>query len=213
MLKPSIVLIDDHRILLDAVKQVIEPEFEVVAVFEDARVALEKCPELKPDVIVLDVGMPGMNGISAAEEFRHILPKTKLVFLTMNRDMDIASEAFQLGASGYVLKTAAASELVHCIRDVLRGGFYASPVLTEGMVGSFVQAFKKMKSSHSLTPRQRAVLQLLAEGRSMKQVANLLNITPRTVAFHKYTIMEQNNIKSNAELMAFAASHLPTSGY
>jgi DNA-binding NarL/FixJ family response regulator len=209
MLKPRIILLDDHRILLDAVKGIIEPEFDVVGIFDDARTALEECSKLRPDIIVLDVGMPGMNGISAAEEFRHLLPKTKIVFLTMNRDMDIASEAFRLGASGYVLKTAAASELVHCIRDVLRGGFYASPILTEGMVGSFVQAFKKMKASHSLTPRQRVVLQLLAEGRSMKQVANLLDITPRTVAFHKYTIMEQNNIKSNAELMTFAASHLP----
>src|SRR3982751_2783737 len=137
MLKPRIVLLDDHRILLDAVKGIIEPEFHVVGIFEDARTALDECPKLRPDVIVLDVGMPGMNGISAAAEFKHLLPKTKIVFLTMNRDMDIASEAFRLGASGYVLKTAAASELVHCIRDVLRGGFYASPVLTEGMVGSF----------------------------------------------------------------------------
>jgi len=210
MLKPRIVLIDDHRILLDAIKGVVEPEFEVVGKFEDARSALDQCAELNPDVIVLDIGMPDMNGISAAKHFRQVLPKTKLVFLTMNRDLDIASEAFRLGASGYVLKTAAASDLIHCIREILRGGYYASPVLTEGIVGSFVRAFKRMKTSHSLTVRQRDVLQLLAEGMSMKQVANRLNITPRTVAFHKYTMMEQLNIKSNAELMAFAASHLPS---
>jgi DNA-binding NarL/FixJ family response regulator len=209
MLKPRIALIDDHRILLDAIKGIVEPEFEVVGLFEDARTAVKECPDLRPDVIVLDVGMPDMNGISAGEHFKTVLPKTKLVFLTMNKDLDIASEAFRLGASGYVLKTAAASDLIHCIREVLRGGFYASPVLTEGIVGSFVQAFKKMKTSHNLTARQRDVLQLLAEGMSMKQVANRLNITARTVAFHKYTMMEQLNIKSNAELMAFASSHLP----
>jgi len=210
MQKPRIVLIDDHRILLDAIKGVVEPEFEVVGKFEDARTALDECPGLNPDIIVLDIGMPDMNGISAAKHFKQVLPKAKLVFLTMNRDLDIASEAFRLGAVGYVLKTAAASDLIHCIREILRGGYYASPVLTEGIVGSFVRAFKTMKSSHNLTVRQRDVLQLLAEGMSMKQVANRLNITPRTVAFHKYTMMEQLNIKSNAELMAFAASHLPS---
>jgi DNA-binding NarL/FixJ family response regulator len=210
MQKPRIVLIDDHRILLDAIKGVVEPEFEVVGKFEDARTALDECPGLKPDIIVLDIGMPDMNGISAAKHFKQVLPKAKLVFLTMNRDLDIASEAFRLGAVGYVLKTAAASDLIHCIREILRGGYYASPVLTEGIVGSFVRAFKTMKSSHNLTVRQRDVLQLLTEGLSMKQVAIRLNITPRTVAFHKYTMMEQLNIKSNAELMAFAASHLPS---
>ena len=209
MEKPRLLLIDDHRILLDAIKVLVEPEFDVVGAFDSAPDAIERCVELRPEVIVLDIGMPTMNGISAADHFKRLLPRVKLIFLTMNRDLETAAEAFRLGASGYVLKTSAGTELIQCIREVLRGGYYASSVLTEGMIGSFVQVFKKMKTSHELTGRQKEVLQLLAEGLSMKQVANKLDITPRTVAFHKYSMMQQLNIKSSAELMTFAAAHLP----
>jgi DNA-binding NarL/FixJ family response regulator len=107
-----------------------------------------------------------------------------------------------------VLKASAGVDLIEAIREVARGGYYASPVLTEGMIGSFVRAFKQMKSPHSLTARQKEVLKLLAEGFSMKEVGNVLNITPRTVAFHKYTIMEQQGLRSNAELLTFAVSHV-----
>lgn len=203
-----IILVDDHRLLLDAIKNLVEPEFEVVGTFEDSRSLLEMAPGLRPDIVVLDIGMPGMSGITAGEELKKLLPKTKLIFLTMCHDMDTAAEAFRLGASGYILKNAAGKELIGAIREVVRGGYYASPVLTEGMIGSFVHAFKHMKSPHKLTSRQKAVLQLLADGMSMKEVAAVLNITPRTVAFHKYSMMEQLNIKSNAELMTFAISHL-----
>lgn len=203
-----IILVDDHRILLDAIKSLVEPEFEVVGAFEDSQTLLEKAAELRPEVVVLDISMPGMNGITAGEELKKLLPKTKLIFLTMNHDKDTAADAFRLGASGYILKSAAGTELIGAIREVVRGGYYASPVLTEGMIGSFVHAFKHMKSPHKLTSRQKAVLQLLAEGMSMKEVASVLNITPRTVAFHKYSMMEQLNIRSNAELMSFAISHL-----
>jgi len=207
-LSTRIILVDDHRILLDAIKSLVEPEFEVVGAFEDSQTLLEKAAELRPEVVVLDISMPGMNGITAGEELKKLLPKTKLIFLTMNHDKDTAADAFRLGASGYILKSAAGTELIGAIREVVRGGYYASPVLTEGMIGSFVHAFKHMKSPHKLTSRQKAVLQLLAEGMSMKEVASVLNITPRTVAFHKYSMMEQLNIRSNAELMSFAISHL-----
>lgn len=196
MQHPRIVLVDDHRILLDAIKSLVEPEFEVVGTFEDGQTLLDQAPGLQPDVIVLDIGMPMMNGLSAGEQIKKLLPKTKLIYLTMNHDVDTAAEAFRLGASGYILKSAAGTELLQAIREVLRGGYYASPVLTEGMVGSFVQAFKHMKSPYNLTSRQKEVLQLLAEGRSMKAVADILDITPRTVAFHKYSMMEHLNIKS-----------------
>ena len=209
MQHPRIVLVDDHRILLDAIKSLVEPEFEVVGTFEDGQTLLDQAPELRPDVIVLDIGMPMMNGLSAGEQIKKLLPKTKLIYLTMNHDVDTAAEAFRLGASGYILKSAAGTELLQAIREVLRGGYYASPVLTEGMVGSFVQAFKHMKSPYNLTSRQKEVLQLLTEGRSMKEMARILDITPRTIAFHKYSMMEHLNIKSNAELIAFAMSHLP----
>ena len=209
MQRTRILLVDDHRILLDALKSLVEPEFEVVGTFEDGQALLEQAPELRPDVIVLDIGMPMMNGLLAGNQLKKLLPKTKLIYLTMNPDLDTAAEAFRLGASGYVLKSSAGSELIKALREVVRGGYYASSVLTEGVVGSFVQAFKKMKRPYSLTSRQKEVLQLLSEGLSMTQVANVLKITPRTVAFHKYTIMQELNIKSNAELLTFATSALP----
>ncbi len=211
MLRSRLILVDDHKLLLDAVKSLIEPEFDVVGSFEDGPTLLEHARDLRPDVIILDVGMPMMNGISLGEELKKLLPKTKLIYLTMNHDLDTAAEAFRLGASGYVLKSAAGSELISAIREVLHGGYYASPTLTEGMIGSFVQAFKDRKGPYKLTSRQRAVLQLLAEGLSMKQVARSLKITSRTVAFHKYSMMDQLGIKSNAELMSFAIAHLPDS--
>lgn len=210
MQRPRILLVDDHTILLDAIKSLVEPEFDVIGTFSDGQSMLEKAPELKPDIIILDIGMPRMNGLSAGEHLKKVLPQTKLVYLTMNQDIDLAAQAFQLGASGYLLKNAAGVELIEALREVARGGYYASPVLTEGMVGSFVQSFKRMKSAYHLTSRQKEVLQLLAEGLSMKEVASQLNITPRTVAFHKYSMMEQLNIKTNAELLAFAAAHLPS---
>lgn len=208
MLRTRVILVDDHRILLDALKSLVEPEFEIVGTYYECQSMLNEAVALDPGIVVLDIGMPGMSGLTAGEHLKKLLPKTKLIFLTSNEDIDTAAEAFKLGASGYVLKSSAGTDLIHALREVDHGGFYASPVLTEGMIGSFVQAFKKMKSHNSLTSRQKEVLKLLAEGHSMKAVGEVLNITPRTVAFHKYTIMEHYNIKSNAELMNFAISHI-----
>jgi DNA-binding NarL/FixJ family response regulator len=204
-----ILLVDDHQILLDALKSLVEPEFEVVGTFGECQTLLEQAPLLKPDIIVLDIGMPMMDGLSAGDHLKKLLPKTKLIYLTMNRDIEMAAEAFRLGASGYVLKNAAGAEMIKALREVDRGGYYASPVLTEGMVGSFVQNFKRMKRPYKLTSRQREVLQLLSEGLSMNEIARVLKISHSTVQFHKYSMMEQLNIKTNAELLAFAASHLP----
>jgi DNA-binding NarL/FixJ family response regulator len=204
MTRPRIILADDHALLLGAFKSFLEPEFEVVGTFLDGRALVENAKALHPDVIVLDIGMPLMNGLSAGQRLKQELPGTKLVYLTMNQDPDLAAEAFKLGASGYLLKSSAASELVHAIREVLRGRSYVTPLITEGMVGSFVQNLKNKKPSHKLTLRQKEVLQLLAEGRSMKEVAAILNVTPRTVAFHKYTMMEQLNVKTGAELIQYA---------
>lgn len=209
--RTRLVLLDDHRILVDAVSQIVESEFDVVGTFDDGNELLAKAPKLNPDIVVLDVGMPQINGFAVGRKLKKILPKVKLIYLTMYQDKESAAEAFQLGASGYVLKNAAAKELITALREVARGGYYASPVLTDGMFGSFVQAFKKMKKPHELTKRQKEILQLLSEGNSMKDVASMLDITPRTVAFHKYTIMETHGIKSNAELLSFALSNLPSS--
>lgn len=204
MKKPTIILADDHTILLDALRNLVEPEFEVVALCSNGRELLKAAAELNPTVIVLDIGMPTMNGISAGKRLKQILPTVKLVYLTMNQDPDMASEAFRLGASAYLLKTSAGSELIRALREVLRGGTYVTPLMTEGMVGSFVQNFKRRKSTNHLTLRQKEVLQLLAEGLSMKEAAFILNVSPRTVAFHKYTMMDHLNIKSSAELIEYA---------
>lgn len=204
MKRARILLADDHELLTDAIKNMLEPEYEVVGTFITGDSLVKAAPELEPDIIVIDVSMPTMNGLIACEQLKKMLPKVKIIFLTMNQDLDTAAEAFQRGASGYVLKTSAASELITAIREVLFGGYFATPSLTEGMVGSFVRNFKRMKKRRDLTIRQKEVLQLLAEGHSMKRVAGMLDITTRTVAFHKYAMMEHLEIASSAELVTYA---------
>ena len=204
MNRPRIVLADDHTLVLEALRNLIELEFDVVGTFSDGLALVEGAAELKPNVIVLDVGMPKMNGLNAGARLKQTLPLVKLVYLTMNPDPDIAGEAFRLGASAYVLKNSAAKELLQAIREVVRGGYYVTPLMTDGMSGSFVRNFKQRKSKYHLTLRQKEVLQLLAEGRSMKEVAFVLNVSPRTVAFHKYSMMEHLHIRSSAELIEFA---------
>jgi DNA-binding NarL/FixJ family response regulator len=204
MKRPRVVLADDHTLMLDALKNLLEPEFDVVGLFADGHELMEGAPSLNPNVIVLDIGMPTMNGLNAGQRLKNAMPLVKLVYLTMNHDPDMAGEAFRLGASAYVLKNSAAGELQKAIRQVVRGGFYVTPLMTDGMVGSFVQNFKRRKATLSITPRQKEVLQLLAEGRSMKEAAFVLNVSPRTVAFHKYTMMERLHIRSSAELVEYA---------
>lgn len=204
MKRPRVILADDHTLILDALKNLLEPEFEVVGMFADGRALMEGAAALNPNVIVLDISMPTMNGLNAGERLKQAMPLVKLVYLTMNHDADMAGDAFRLGASAYLLKNSAAAELQNAIREVVRGGFYITPLMTKGMDGSFIQNFKLRKSASPLTLRQKEVLQLLAEGRSMKEVAFVLNVSPRTVAFHKYTMMEHLQIRSNAELIEYA---------
>lgn len=204
MKRPRVILADDHTLVLEALKNLIEPEFEVVGTFPDGHSLVEAAPNLNPKVIVLDIGMPMMNGLTAGQKLKHSMPLVKLVYLTMNHDPDLAGEAFRLGASAFLLKNSAAAELLKALREVVRGGYYVTPLMTKGMVGSFVQNFKRQKSKSHLTLRQKEVLQLLAEGRSMKEVAFVLNLSPRTVAFHKYTMMDHLKIRSSAELIEYA---------
>lgn len=204
MKRPRVILADDHTLMLDALKNLIEPEFDVVGIFADGHTLIEGAAELAPNIIVLDIGMPTMNGLNAGQRLKQMLPAVKLVYLTMNQDPDVAGEAFRLGASAFLLKNSAATELLQAMRQVVRGGYYVTPLMTKGMEGSFVQNFKQRKSKYSLTLRQKEVLQLLAEGRSMKEVAFVLNVSPRTVAFHKYTMMEHLHIRSSAELIEYA---------
>jgi DNA-binding NarL/FixJ family response regulator len=199
-----IILADDHRLFVEALQKFLEPEFEVVGTFNDGFALVAEAPRLNPDFIVLDIGMPLLNGLSAGRRLINLIPKTKLIFLTMNMDRDVAAEAFSLGASGYLLKSSTGTELIQALRQARLGKFYITPLMTEGEVGSFIQNIKRKPRPNKLTPRQREVLQLLVEGRSMKQVALMLNVSNRTIAFHKYKMMEELNLKTSAELIQFA---------
>ena len=204
MKRPRVVLADDHPLMMDALKNLLQPDFEVVGTFTDGHALVEGAPKLNPNAIVLDIGMPTMNGLSAGERLKKLMPSVKLIYLTQNIDQDMAREAFQLGASAYVIKSSAASDIVRAVQEALRGGSYVTPILTKGMVGSFIKNFKQEKRTNRLTLRQKEVLQLLAEGHSMKGVAFVLNVSPRTVAYHKYTMMEHLSIRSSAELIEYA---------
>lgn len=207
MKRPRVILADDHPLIMDALKNLLEPECEVVGLFTEGHTLVEEAPKLNPNVIVLDIAMPNMNGLNAGQRLKKLMPTVKLVYLTMNQDQDTVAEAFQLGASAYVLKSSAASDLLAAVREAVRGGFYVTPHMTKGMYGSFVQNFRHAKRKPNLTLRQKEVLQLLAEGRSMKEAAFILNVSPRTVAYHKYTMMEHLSIKSSAQLIEYAVKY------
>jgi len=202
MRAPRVLLADDHALLLGAFEKLLAAECEIVGQASDGRALVAAAEKLKPDVIVLDIAMPLLNGLEAGRQIKRKLPDVKLVFLTMNEDPELAAEAFRSGASAYLLKRSAASELTTAIREVMNGRSYVTPLITSGMVGSLLK--KKDGGEADLTPRQREVLQLLAEGHSMKEVASLLNLTPRTVAFHKYEMMKRLNVNSTAELIQYA---------
>ena len=204
MKRPRVLLADDHRLLREAFAQLLAPDCEVVGAVPDGRALLNAAKELHPDVVVLDIAMPLLNGLDAARQLKHVMPEVKLIFLTVSEDPDLAAEAFRVGASGFLLKNSAASELIQAIQEVLQGRSYVTPQATEGLVGAFLDGPEPGKKPGELSPRQREVLQLLAEGHSMKEVGRILKITPRTVAFHKYTMMDQLNITSSAELVQFA---------
>ncbi len=201
MTRPRILMADDHLMLLEAFKALLEPDFEVVGTVTDGRTLLEEFSRLHPDVVLLDVAMPLLNGLDAGRQLKAQQQSVKLIYLTMNPDPDLAGEALRLGASGYVLKSSAAQELKQAIEEALRGRSYITPLITRDVVGSLIQ---QRPARQELTPRQREVLQLLAEGKSMKEVAAILDLTPRTVAFHKYRMMEQLHVKTSAELVKFA---------
>ena len=206
-MRPRVFLADDHRLLLEAFRNLLESKYDVVGTATDGREMLLKVKKLKPDVVLLDIAMPNLNGFDAAERLKKLLPDVKIVFLTMNENPDMVTEAFRIGANGYLLKNSASSELFQAIDVVLGSGSYVTHQITEGMIKSFIKSPTGEKCHGELTLRQREVLQLLAEGKTMKEVANVLSITPRTVAFHKYRMMEDLNLESNSELMQYAFKH------
>src|SRR5688500_12332988 len=190
MKRPRILLADDHPLLREAFARLLETDCDVVGSVADGRAMLAAVADRQPDIVVLDVAMPLLNGLDAARQLKRDMPAVKVIFLTMSEDPDVAAEAFRVGASGYLLKNSAASELLLAIREVSRGRSYVTPLATRGLVDKLIHTAEPAAKPAELSLRQREVLQLLAEGYTMKETARLLKITPRTVAFHKYAMME-----------------------
>ena len=201
--RPRVLIADDHTLVAEAFKSLIEPEYQVVKVVTDGRSLLAAAIETKPDVVLLDLSMPLLNGLDAGQELKKLLPKTKLIILTMNEDPDVASKALRQWSSGYLLKKSAGVELKRAIGEVLRGHSYVTPSIAQKLIDEFIRDPHHDRNKE-LTKRQRQVLQLLAEGHSMKEAAALLNIAVRTIAFHKYRIMEDFGLKNNADLVRLA---------
>jgi len=197
-----VLIADDHSVVAEGLRSLLEKRYDVIGIVRDGRELLVEAPKLKPDVIVLDIGMPLLNGLDAAERLKSSLPQAKLVFLTMNDDPNLAAAALNLGAVGYVLKHAAASELLKAVSEVLQGRAYVTAKLRAENWA--VRERRARQFSKELTRRQQDVLQLLAEGRPMKEVADILKLSEKTVMFHKYHIMHAFNLKNNAELVLFA---------
>jgi DNA-binding NarL/FixJ family response regulator len=205
MIRARVLLADDHRIIMEGLKTLLEPEFELVGMVEDGRALLDAAERLKPDVIVADISMPLLNGIEAVRQLKKARGDLKVVILTMHSDPAYAATALDAGASGYVLKHSAASELITAIHAALQGKTYITPLIAGDLVRHYQEPSGQQRDiGSSLTQRQREVLQLLAEGRPLKEIATTLNISSRTVEFHKYQMMEELGIKSSAELVRFA---------
>jgi DNA-binding NarL/FixJ family response regulator len=205
--KARLLIADDHTLLAEACKSLLEPEFDVVGIADNGRTLVRLACELKPDVVVLDIAMPQLNGLDAGDQLKRMLPETKLVYLTMNLSPEVAAEAFRRGASGYIVKTSAAEELTRAIRRALRSESYLSPTITKETVEFLLRSGASASKKRTITRRQSEVLQLLAEGMSMKEIAAVLNLKPGTVAFHKYRIMEILGLKNNTELLQYAIKH------
>ena len=208
MKKPRILLADDHTLFVEALQKVLETEFELIGSVGDGRALLNTAPRLQPDVILLDLSMPLLNGIDAARQLRRVVPDCKVVFLSMHGDPTYVTEAFRAGASGYVLKRANAAELIQAIRTALRGHLYVSPLLAKGVLDPLLHQDKSpLTEQAALTLRQREVLQLVAEGRTFKEIASILCVSVKTVEFHRTRIAKQLGLHTTADLTKYAVSH------
>jgi DNA-binding NarL/FixJ family response regulator len=201
MTRRKILLADDHVLIAQALQHLLQEEFDVVGVVTDGRALLRAAGELSPDVVVVDIAMPLLNGLDAGEQVKALHPEIRVIYLTQNREPRFVVEAFRRGASGYLLKDSAASELTTAIREALRGGSYVSESISQHMLDELGAMPGHPDALRELSGREREVLQLLAEGKVMKEVAALLDISPRTVEFHKYRIMELLGVRTTAELV------------
>ncbi len=205
MTRPRVLLADDHRVLSEGLRSLLQPHFDVVGIVADGRELLAAATTLDPDVVVLDISMPSLNGIETARQLRNASSRAKVVFLTMHREVAYAARALEDGASGFVIKHSAASELVTAIQQALSGGTYISPQIASELLDSYRRgAHAGAEALGELTPRQREVLQLVAEGRSAKQIAAILHISRRTAEFHKARLMKTLGVQNTAELIQYA---------
>jgi len=202
--RPRVLLADDHRMLREAFAQVLAARCDIVGAVGDGRALVAEATQVRPDIVVLDLAMPLLNGLEAARQLTRLVPEVRIIVLTVNEDPDVAAEAFRAGAASYLLKNSAASELLKAVEEVMQGRSYVTPLIAKGLVEALARPGETAQNKELTSPRQREVLQLLAEGHTMKQVARILNITPRTVAFHKYALMRQLGVKSTAELVQVA---------
>lgn len=207
MRRTTILLADDHTMFSAGMRKLLEAEYEVVGCVTDGRSLLKAAADLSPDLVLVDVGMPLLNGLDAGRELKKRMPRIKLIFLTMNPDPDIASEALRIGASGYLLKNSQGEELLQAVRNVILGTSYVTPQISHAMEEMFIRDPQSLNRPCHLSDRQREVLQMLAEGQSMKEIAYILHISIRTVRFHKYKLMGELGIKTNSELVQYAIKH------
>jgi DNA-binding NarL/FixJ family response regulator len=203
--RARILIAEDHNLVAELCRRLLEKEFEVIGAVSDGRALVRAAVILTPDLIVLDIAMPILNGLDAGRQVKRMLPAVKLVYLTMNTNADVAATALACGASGYLLKTCAAAEMVLAVRQVLRGKIYLSRALSHDTINSLRSRHQGLVNANErLTDRQREVLQLLAEGRVMKEIGDILQMTTRTVAYHKYRIMRVLGARSTADLIKYA---------
>jgi DNA-binding NarL/FixJ family response regulator len=207
MSRPQVLLADDHTLIVEAVEKLLEDDCDVIGRAADTEQLLTEVVRLKPDVVVLDMALPLLNGVEAAVQLKRLAPATRIVVLTVNEDPDLAAAAFRAGASAYVLKRSAASELLAAIRGVADYASFVTPLMADGFVAAAAKPSAASGSSEPLTDRQREVVRLLAQGRSMKEIGAILHIAPRTVAFHKYRVMDVLHLATSADLVQFAIKH------
>jgi DNA-binding NarL/FixJ family response regulator len=205
MPKPRILIADDHALVIEGFRRILEERYELVGMAGDGYELLSAAKTVQPDIVILDISMPLLNGIDTARQLKKISPTAKIIIVTMHAGADYVRSAFEAGASAYVLKGSAVDELTLAIQAVLEGHSYITPLITKDLVEVYLSTASEKR--RDLTPRQREVLQFLAEGRTAKEIANLLRITSRTVEFHKTQIMEHLNLKTTADLIKYALTH------
>lgn len=210
-MKSRIILADDHALVLDGLRRILEADYDLVATVQDGRALVAEIERLRPDLAVCDISMPLLNGLEALNQCQAAHSRTKFVFVTASPDIELATRAFRLGACGYVLKHAATEELLTAMREALLGRTYITPRIANKVLRNLMSGGRDATGGKELTSREREVLQLLAEGKTMKESAAVLNVSPRTIEFHKNNIMDKTGLRTTAELSRYAVRNGITS--